>query len=117
MGTFSIVFGVCYRNRKAIFGWNRRCQQNAIVALCSYQGFISEHHPDIKLERHAERPFLTLTNASDLLQMAIVRSLNVLCIRIFLKFASEDNDCGNGMKGQDSVLRTCSLSSPETFGF
>ena len=96
-------------------------KQNAIVALCSYEGFISEHHHKIKLERHAERPFLTLTNASDLLQMAIVRSLNVLCIRIFLKFASEDNDCGNGMKGQDSAPRNVllgeSLSSPETFGF
>ena len=84
-------------------------KKNAIVALCSFEGFISVYHHNIKLEHHAERPFLTLTNASDLLQMAIVRSLNVLCIRIFLKFASADYDCGNIMKGQDSVLRNALL--------
>ena len=60
--TFSIVFGVCYRNRKAIFGWIRKYQKNAIVALCSYEGFISEDHHNLKLEHHAERVFLTLTN-------------------------------------------------------
>ena len=45
----------------------------AIVALCSYEGFISEGRHKIKLECNAERPFLTLNNASDLLQMVIVR--------------------------------------------
>ena len=84
-------------------------KKNAIVTLCSYKGFISKDHHDIKLEHHAERPFLTLTNASDLLQMAIVRSLNVLCTRIFLKFASADFGCGNGMKGLDSVVRNVLL--------
>ena len=64
-----------------------------------------EHLDKIKFENHAESPFFTLTNPSDLLQMAIVRSVDVLCIRVFMKFSSDTFDCMPEMMGIDLYVR------------
>ena len=82
----------------------------ASVAIVSFRGFIPSEHPEIKVELHAQRVLAYLTRTQDLLQLASMRLVYKLTIRLFLIHGSSDHECGtHTMMGLNSVVRNVLL--------
>ena len=82
----------------------------ACLAIVSYRGFIPSEHPRIKIEEHAQRVFALYTRTQDHLQLAALRLVYKLTVRLFLKHASSDHECGtHAMMGLNSVVRNVLL--------
>ena len=82
----------------------------ASLAIVSFRGFIPSEHPEIKVELHAQRVLAYLTRTQDLLQLASMRLVYKLTIRLFLIHGSSDHECGtHTMMGLNSVVRNVLL--------
>ena len=78
----------------------------ACIAVFSHQGFVSSDHPNLQLDKNSTRSFLMLTSAGDRAQLAIMRFVDVLFVKIMLKWASAGYDCGVAdLMGQNSLIR------------
>jgi hypothetical protein len=79
----------------------------ACIAVFSHQGFVSSDHPNLQLDKNSTRSFLMLTSAGDRAQLAIMRFVDVLFVKIMLKWASAGYDCGVAdLMGQNSLIRS-----------
>jgi hypothetical protein len=95
--------------RRFAFGTDE-AKTEAAVAIASHRGFIPSEHPRIKLEAHAQRVFAFCTRTQDLLQLAIMRLVYNLSIRLFLIHGSSNHECGtHAMMGLNSVVRNVLL--------
>ena len=95
--------------RRFAYG-TEEAKAKASSAIVSHRGFFPSEHPGIKLEAHAQRVFALFNRTSDLLQLAVLRFLYNVVVRLFLKYASDDHDCGtHAMSGLNSVVRNVML--------
>jgi hypothetical protein len=78
----------------------------AACAIASYRGFIPSEHPGLKTEAHAQRVWAFFNRTQDLLQVAVMRFVYQMVVRLFLKYASDDCDTGTlAMMGLNGVVR------------
>jgi len=95
--------------RRFAFG-TQDSKVKAACAIVSHRGFVPSEHPGLKLEAHAQRVWAFFNRTQDLLQMAVLRFLYTMVIRLFLKYASDDHDTGTlAMMGLNSVVRNVLL--------
>ena len=78
----------------------------AAVSVFSEKGFVSKDFPNVCIEPQVQRAFGLLSKIPELVQLAIVDFVNIVCIQPMLNGASSDNDCAvNEMMGVDSIPR------------
>ena len=95
--------------RRFAFG-TQDSKVKAACAIVSHRGFVPSEHPGLKLEAHVQRVWAFFNRTQDLLQMAVLRFLYTMVIRLFLKYASDDHDTGTlAMMGLNSVVRNVLL--------
>jgi hypothetical protein len=78
----------------------------AACAIVSFIGFVQSEHPGLKVEVHAQRVWAFFNRTQDLLQIAVMRFVYNMVVRLFLKYASDELNTGTlAMMGLNGVVR------------